>query len=221
MGDDVKSVGLTRELLDYVVDASGGRDPIAEELAAATRNRFGDLAAMNIETDQGRFMQFLVTWAGAATVVEVGTFTGMSALFLARGLPAGGRLICCDVAPDYVDVGRPFWERAGVADRIEVRLGPAADTLAAMPDTPHIDLAFIDADKGGYGRYLDLLLPRLSARGLVLVDNVLWSGRIVDPEDRSADTESLRAFNRRVRDDVDLDAVMLSVGDGLTLIRRR
>ncbi|MGI9576872.1 MAG: O-methyltransferase, partial [Microthrixaceae bacterium] len=119
MSDDVRSIGLDSELLAYVVANSGGEDSIASELAAVTRERFGDLAGMNIEQDQGRFLEFLVGLLGARTVVEVGTFTGMSALFLARGLPGGGRLVCLDVDESFVDVGRPYWERAGVSDRIE------------------------------------------------------------------------------------------------------
>jgi caffeoyl-CoA O-methyltransferase len=221
VSDDRRSLGLGPELLDYVIAHSGGVDPIASELAAATREHFGGAAQMNVEQDQGRFLQFLVTLLGARNVVEVGTFTGMSALFLARGLPEGGRLVCLDLEQRYVDVGRPFWQRADVADRIEVRIGPAAESLAAMPTDPPIDLAFIDADKGGYATYLDLVLERLAPDGLVVVDNVLWGGAVVDDSDDGADTRALRSFNDRVTQDPGLDAVMLGIGDGLTLLRRR
>lgn len=221
MNDDRRSLGLGPELLDYVIAHSGGMDPIAGELAAATREHFGGAAQMNVEQDQGRFLQFLVALLGARNVIEVGTFTGMSALFLARGLPEGGRLVCLDLEQRYVDVGRPFWQRAGVADRIEVRIGPAAESLAAMPTDPTVDLAFIDADKGGYATYLDLVLERLAPDGLVVVDNVLWGGAVVDGSDDSADTRALRSFNDRVTRDPGLDAVMLGIGDGLTLLRRR
>ena len=221
MNDDRRSLGLGPELLDYVIAHSGGMDPIAGELAAATREHIGGAAQMNVEQDQGRFLQFLVALLGARNVIEVGTFTGMSALFLARGLPEGGRLVCLDLEQRYVDVGRPFWQRAGVADRIEVRIGPAAESLAAMPTDPTVDLAFIDADKGGYATYLDLVLERLAPDGLVVVDNVLWGGAVVDGSDDSADTRALRSFNDRVTRDPGLDAVMLGIGDGLTLLRRR
>ena len=221
MTEPIRSLGLPPELLDYVIASSGGRDPIADDLAAETSARFGDLARMNIEQDQGRLMEFLVAWSGATTVVEVGTFTGMSALFLARGLRAGGRLLCFDVSDEYTSVGRTFWERAGVADRISVTIGPAAESLAALPETPHIDVAFLDADKHNYGRYLDLLVPRLSGRGIVLIDNTLWSGRVVDVSDTSRDTEALRVLNQRLADDPAFDTVMLGIGDGLTLVRPR
>ena len=216
----VRSIGLDPALLSYVVANSGGRDSVAAELAQVTRDGFGDLSAMNIEQDQGRFLEFLVCLLGARTVVEVGTFTGMSALYLARGITNGGRLVCLDLDETFVEVGRPYWERAGVADRIEVRIGPAAETLAAWPLDEPIDLAFIDADKPGYGTYLDLLLDRLSPDGLVVVDNVLWSGAVIDPGATDENTEAIRAFNDRVASDPGLDSVMLGIGDGVTLIRR-
>lgn len=217
----VKSIGLSARLLDYVVESSGGPDPVAEALARATRDAFGDRAGMNIEEDQGRFLAFLVRLTGARSVVEVGTFTGMSALFLAGALPPGGRLVCCDIDERYVAVGRPFWARAGVDDRIDVRIGPAIETLTAMSPDEQYDLAFIDADKGGYATYLDLVLQHLAPDGLVVVDNVLWSGNVIDPTDTDPDTEAIRRFNDRVAADSSLDSVMVGVGDGLTLIRKR
>jgi caffeoyl-CoA O-methyltransferase len=158
---------------------------------------------------------------GARRVVEVGTFTGYSALCLARGLPADGRLLCCDINDNWVSVGRPFWERAGVADRIEVRLGPAAETLAALPPDPVIDLAFIDADKTGYAVYYEALLSRLRPNGVILVDNVLWGGRVLDRAARDADTVAIRAFNDQLVADERIDLVMIPVADGLTLARKR
>lgn len=220
MSDDVRSIGLDSDLLGYVVAHSGGEDSVAAELAAVTREKFGDLAGMNIEQDQGRFLEFLVGLVGARTVVEVGTFTGMSALFLARGLPEGGRLVCFDLDESYVEVGRPYWERAGVADRIEVRIGSASEGLEAWPTGEPIDLAFVDADKPAYGTYLGLLLERLSPGGVVAVDNVLWGGAVLDPDVNDEHTEAIRSFNDRVTADPALDSVMLGIGDGLTLIRR-
>lgn len=217
----MKSIGLSARLLDYVVESSGGPHPVAEALARATRDAFGDRAGMNIEEDQGRFLAFLVRLTGARRVVEVGTFTGMSALFLAGALPPGGRLVCCDIDERYVAVGRPFWARAGVDDRIDVRIGPATETLTAMSPDEQYDLAFIDADKGGYATYLDLVLQHLAPDGLVVVDNVLWSGNVIDPTDTDPDTEAIRRFNDRVAADSSLDSVMVGVGDGLTLIRKR
>ncbi len=222
MSDRPKSLGLDAELARYVVEHSGGVDPIATELAARTVEVFGsDLAVMNVEQDQGRFLEFLVGLLGARTVVEVGTFTGMSALFLARGLPEGGRLICCDLEQRFVDVGRPFWERAGVADRIEVRIGPAAETLTDLDVVTGIDVVFIDADKDGYPTYLDLALDRLAPGGVVVVDNVLWSGAVIDADDTEPSTQAIRDFNDRVAADPALDVVMLGIGDGISLIRPR
>jgi caffeoyl-CoA O-methyltransferase len=216
----MKSFGIPELIHEYAVAHSAG-DPIAEALARATRDRFPDRAMMNIGHDQGRFMQMLVEVTGANTVVEVGTFTGMSALWLARGLSGDGRLICFDLVDTYLDTAMEAWTAAGVADRIDMRIGPAADGLAALPAEPHVDLAFIDADKVGYRNYLDQLLPRLADRGAILVDNVLWSGAVVDPADTSRDTVALREFNDHVAGRDDCDAVILTVGDGITMIRPR
>ena len=218
----MRSIGVSEELGAYIeAHANPVGDPIAEALAATTADRFGGQAAMNIGQDQGRFMSMLVSLIGARTVVEVGTFTGMSALWLARGLPDGGRLVCFDITDKYLATAREAWAAAGVDDRIEVRIGPAADGLAELPEEPHVDLAFIDADKPGYRRYLDLLLPRLNERGVILVDNVLWGGSIIDPAVDDESTRALREFNDHVAARSDCDAVMLNLGDGVTMIRRR
>ena len=214
-------IEMTDDLYDYVTaHASPNHDAVSERLAATTRERFGRQAGMNIGVDQGRLLATLVAVSGAQLVVEVGTFTGMSALWMARALPADGRLICFDITDRYLDTAREAWREAGVDDRIEVRVGPAADGLADLPDDASVDLAFIDADKTGYATYLDLLLPRLSDRGLIVVDNVLWSGAVVDDAAQDDDTVSLRSFNDAVADRDDLQAVMLPIGDGVTLIRR-
>ncbi len=218
----MRSIGLSDELSAYV-DAHSNPvgDAVAEALAARTVERFGGQAGMNIGQDQGRFMSMLVSMLDARLVVEVGTFTGMSALWLARGLGAGGRLHCFDITDRYLATAREAWTAAGVDDRIEVTVGPAAERLAELPEEPLIDLAFIDADKVGYRRYLDLLLPRLTARGVILVDNVLWSGRILDPAVDDESTVALRDFNDHVAARDDVDAVILGIGDGVTLIRHR
>ncbi len=218
----MRSIGLSDELVAYIeAHANPPGDEVSERLAANTVERFGDLARMNIGTDQGRLMSMLVALAEARTVVEVGTFTGMSALWLARGLPADGRLLCFDITDRFEATAREAWTAAGVDDRIELRVGPAADGLAALPTEPHIDMAFIDADKTGYRTYLDLLLPRMTDRGVILVDNVLWSGRIVDETRNDEDTLAIRAFNDHVAQRADCDAVMLGIGDGVTMIRPR
>jgi caffeoyl-CoA O-methyltransferase len=215
-------IEMNDALYDYVLaHANPADDPVSEGLAAVTQERFGDQAGMNIGADQGRFLSMLVAITGARFVVEIGTFTGMSALWLARGLPEGGRLVCFDISDEYLATAQQAWEEAGVADRIELRIGAAAEGLAALPHEPSIDLAFVDADKGGYRGYLDQLVPRLSGRGVIVVDNVLWDGAMVDPSDTSELTVALRDFNDHVAGRADVHAVMLPIGDGVTLIRRR
>jgi caffeoyl-CoA O-methyltransferase len=154
------------------------------------------------------------------TAVEVGTFTGYSALAIAKGLAPGGRLLCCDVSEEWTSIGRPFWEAAGVADRIDLRIAPALETLRALPLEPHIDLAFIDADKPNYGNYYEEILPRLSAHGVILVDNVLWSGAVVDADATDQNVLAIRAFNAMVAADPRVDAAMLPISDGLTFVTR-
>lgn len=218
----MKSFGIPEEIHRYVIERSNPTsDPVADALANTSRERFADRAGMNIGDDQGRFMAMFAAAMGASMIVEVGTFTGMSALWLARGLAPGGRMICFDLVDTYAETATEAWEAAGVADRIELRIGPAADGLAALPEEPHIDLAFVDADKAGYRNYLDLLLPRIRDRGVILVDNVLWSGQVVDDSDTSTDTVALRDFNDHVATRGDCDAVILTIGDGLTMIRPR
>lgn len=215
-------VEMSEELYEYVVEQSNPTgDPIARRLGEVTSERFGVQAAMNIGDDEGRFLEMMVALTGARTVVEVGTFTGMSAMWLARGLPGDGRLTCFELSEQYLETATEAWTEAGVADRIEVRLGPAADNLALLPEEPHIDLAFIDADKVGYRAYLDLLLPRLRPTGVILVDNVIWSGSVIDPENQSDDTIAIREFNHHVSNRPDCTAVMLTIGDGVTMIRPR
>lgn len=207
---------------DYVQrHANPSHDPVSERLAEVTQARFADLAGMNIGADQGHLLSMLVAVSGARLVVEIGTFTGMSALWMARALPPDGRLVCFDITDEYLPTARAAWDEAGVGDRIEVFVGPAADRLRELPDDVPVDLAFIDADKTGYAGYVDQLLPRLSERGVIVVDNVLWGGSVVGDEDRSESTVALRAFNDAIAERDDVHAVMLPVGDGITLIRRR
>ena len=157
---------------------------------------------------------------GTSRAIEVGTFTGYSALCIARGLGAGGTLMCCDVSEEWTAIGREHWERAGVADRIDLRIGPAVDTLRALPDDAVFDLAFIDADKPSYVAYVDALVPHLRPGGLLLIDNVLWSGAVVDATADDANTRAIRACNDHVAAHPDLESVILPVADGLTLARR-
>jgi caffeoyl-CoA O-methyltransferase len=151
----------------------------------------------------------------------VGVFTGYSTLCLARGLPEHGRVLALDVSAEWTAIGRRHWERAGVAHKIELRIGPAADSLRALPKAPLFDLAFIDADKTGYAGYVEEILPRLRDGGVILVDNVLWGGSVVDPARQDESTLAIRAFNDAVARDPRFDAVMIPLADGLTLLRKR
>jgi caffeoyl-CoA O-methyltransferase len=195
-------------------------DPLLEELQRETARIAGRMSVMQVAPDQGTLLGLLVAMAGARRVIEVGTFTGYSALCMARSLPPDGKLLACDVSEEWTAVGRRFWAKAGVADRIELRLGPALDTLRALPREPDWDFAFIDADKSNYGGYYDEILPRLRPNGVIAFDNVLWNGAVVRADAQDADTRALREIADRVAADARVQAVMLHVSDGLLLARK-
>ena len=178
------------------------------------------ISGMQIAPEQGAFMTMLTRLLHVRTAVEVGTFTGYSALCIAEGLSVNGRLLCCDVSEEWTSIAREHWQRAGVADRIDLRIAPAIETLRALPREAHIDLAFIDADKPNYPNYFDEIVPRLSAAGVLLVDDVLWSGRVIAADANDEQTTAIRAFNRKVVSDPRVECVMLPISDGLTMIRR-
>jgi len=217
---NLKTPGLAPELHEYLVAHGTPPDQLLEELTAATRERFPDAAGMQVAPEQGAFLRLLTRLLGVRRAVEVGTFTGYSAINIARGLPDGGTLICLDVSEEFTSLAREFWTRDGLDDRIELRLGDAVDSLRTMPEEPHIDLAFVDAHKPQYIDYYEELLPRLTERGVILVDNVLWSGRVIDPDDQHEYTRAIRRFNDHVAADHRVDAVMVPIADGLTLIAR-
>lgn len=217
----IKSLGLSPDLHAYLVEHGTPPDAILAELASVTRERIGGLSIMQVPPEEGALLTFLARLIGARRVIELGTFTGYSALCIARGLPPDGRLLCCDVSREWTDIGRPFWRRAGVEDRIDLRLAPALETLASLPADRSWDMAFVDAVKTEYWSYLEALHGLLRPGGLVVVDNVLWSGAVIDETQQGADTQAIRAFNRRVASDERFDRVMLGVGDGLTLLRAR
>jgi caffeoyl-CoA O-methyltransferase len=219
--DASKSLGLSGPLHQYLVDHGTPPDEILRELTLETRRKIGGLSIMQVAPEQGAFMQFLTKLIGARRAIEVGTFTGYSALCIARGLTDDGRLVCCDVSQEYTDVGRPFWKRAGVAEKIDLRLAPALDTLAGLPQDGSFDFAFIDAVKSEYQDYLELLHGLVRQGGLIVVDNVLWSGNVINDEIDDENTRAIRAFNDRLVKDERFDRVMLAVSDGLTLLRVR
>ena len=207
------------EALDGDVQAhSPAVDDVQQSLSGATA-ALGPLARMQVAPDQAAFLAVLVAAVRPSFAVEVGTFTGFSSLAIARALPAGGRLLCCDVSTEWTDIARRHWAMAGVDDRIDLVVAPALETLRALPAEQHVDFAFLDADKTGYLAYYEELVPRLSPHALIAVDNVLWSGRVLDAGADDADTVALRAFNDHVIADDRVTSVLLSVGDGVNLIR--
>lgn len=175
---------------------------------------------MQIAPEQGAFLSLLTAGVGARRVVEVGTFTGFSALCIARALPADGRLLCLDVSAEWTAIAQRYWQAAGVTDRIELVLAPAAETLRALPAEPSFDLAFIDADKDGYLTYYEELLPRIRPGGLILVDNTLWSGKVVDESSDDDTVKIIRAFNDHVAADSRVESTILPISDGITMIRK-
>ncbi len=213
---------MTDELVDYVRKVGTRENEVQRELRAATVGHPG--AMMQIGADQGQVMAFLVRLIGARRALEIGTFTGYSALAVAAALPEDGQLIACDVSEEYTSVGRPFWAKAGVAARIDLRLGPALATLDALlshGEAGGFDFAFIDADKPNYDGYYERCLKLVRKRGLIAIDNVLWSGAVADPKKTSADTKTLRALNRKIQADDRVEMSMLAIGDGLTLVSPR
>jgi caffeoyl-CoA O-methyltransferase len=211
---------LRPNLHEYLVAHATAPDALLRDLIAETAERFPGNVVYQIGPEQGTFMTMLASVMGARQAIEVGTFTGYSSICIARGLAGGGQLICCDISEEFTSLARAYWHKAGLADRIELRLGPALDILRALPRTAAFDLAFIDADKQGYRGYWDELVPRMRPGGVILVDNTLLHGRIFaaspDP-----DALAIREFNEHVRTDDRVEAVMLPVGDGLTIARTR
>ncbi len=215
-----KFTALTPPLYEYLVAHNPAQDDVLRDLAAETA-ALGPVSRMQIAVEQGAFLTLIGHVIGARRAIEVGTFTGYSAISIARGLTADGRLLCCDLNEEWTDVARRYWKRAGLADRIELKLGPAVETLAVLPRTTDVDLVFIDADKTSYRAYYEELLPRLSPRGVMVFDNVLWGGNVIDPADQDESTVALRALNDFITRDPRVESVMLTVADGLTLVRRR
>ncbi len=214
-----KSIGLTDELHAYLVAHNGEIDDIVADLIAETRTALPDLAQMQVAPEQAAFLTFLARLINAQEAIEVGTFTGMSALAIARGLAPNGRLICLDVSTEFTTIAQRYWQRAGVADRIDLRIGPAITSLADLPEEPLFDLAFIDADKPGYPAYWEEIVPRMRAGGVIAVDNVLRHGRIIDREPDEG-TAAMAGFNDLVSADTRVESVMLPLADGVTLARR-
>ncbi|MFJ2115681.1 MULTISPECIES: O-methyltransferase [unclassified Streptomyces] len=213
--------GLTPKLQEYVAAHSTAPDEILLDLAAETEKLFPDDNFMQIGPEQGGLMTLLAQITGAVRIVEVGSFTGYSAICLARGLRPGGTLLACDISEEWTTVAQRYWKRAGLSDTITLKLGPALDTLRALPVEPQFDIAFIDAEKEDYVDYWEELVPRMRPGGLLLGDNTLLHGKIVDPSDNAADTQGIRAYNARVLEDDRVEQVLIPIGDGLNLARKK
>jgi caffeoyl-CoA O-methyltransferase len=213
---------FTDEAIDeYAADHSTGPDGVQQRLQAVTAEKTGGAAMMQIGDDQAVLMELIARAMGARNAIEIGTFTGYSSLAVARGMGPEGRLLCCDVSEEWTSVARDFWDRAGVADRIELRLGPALDTLRSLPREEQFDLAFVDADKTGYAGYYEELIPRMRRGGLILVDNTLQGGRVVDESADDDNTVAIRRFNDDVLADQRVRLVLLPIGDGVTVIQKQ
>jgi predicted O-methyltransferase YrrM len=217
-----QSIGLSDELHDYVVRV-GVREP---EVLRRLRERTKHLpqGGMQISPEQGAFMALLVRLMGTKRCLEVGTFTGYSSTAVALALPPDGRVVCCDVSREWTDIAREVWADAGVADRIELRLGPALDTLDAFladGEAGTFDFAFIDADKPNYDGYVERALRLVRAGGLIAIDNTLWDGRVADPSVQDESTQAIRALNEKLSNDERVDLALTPIGDGLTLLRVR
>jgi caffeoyl-CoA O-methyltransferase len=216
-----KSPWLSDELHAYIVGHGTPPDDIQQRLIDETA-ALGGVSKMQIAPEQGAFMTLLCRVSAARRVIEIGTFTGYSALALARGLPDDGRLLCCDVSEEWTAIARRYWKEAGIDNKIELRIAPALDTLRSLPIGDEFDLAFIDADKENYLAYAEEIVPRLRQGGLLLVDNTLWSGEVADPTIvEGDDLLAIRAFNDAFAADPRLDVVILPIADGLTLARKR
>ena len=220
MARELRTIDVTTEVYDYLLAHGTPADETYEAIRADTEAAAPDWAGMQIGPDQYAFLRLLTAVVGVRRAVEVGTFTGTSAAAVAAALEPGGTLVCCDISEAWTTIARRHWEAAGLADRIDLRLAPALETRRALPDEP-VDFAFLDADKGGYVGYYEALVPRLRPGGVLVADNVLWSGRVVDPAVDDDDTVAIRRFNDHVAADPRVDKVMLAIGDGITICRKR
>jgi len=217
-----KYTALTDELHAYLVENGSREDAILASLREETA-AMGDISVMQIAPDQGAFMTLLTQLTGARLAIELGTFTGYSAICIARGLSEGGKLVACELSEEFAELAAKNFERAGVGERVELRIGPAAETLAELGPPESFDLAFIDADKGNNPEYFEACMRLLRPGGLIVIDNVLLDGRVLspDPDDDDPNAVVVDRFNRSLLEDQRIDLAMIAVADGLTLARKR
>lgn len=208
-------------VLAYCAEHTTPPDPVLRRLVAATEEVAGDAAGQQVSPEQGVLLTMLCRLTGVRRAVELGTFTGYSSLCIARGLVPGGMLLTCDTSRRWTDVARGFWREAGVADRIDLRLTTAMHMLRSLPAEPVLDFAFLDADKGRHAEHYAELLPRLRPGGLLVVDNTLWGGRVLDPAPDDPWSGAIAGFNETLAADPRVEVVLLPLADGLTLARKR
>ncbi|HVA24022.1 MAG TPA: O-methyltransferase [Chloroflexota bacterium] len=212
---------IDEDISRYASAHSTPPDAVQLELQRVTQERTGRHSQMQIGDDQAVLMESIVRAMGARSAVELGTFTGYSSIAIARGLGPQGKLLCCDVSEEWTSIAREFWGRAGVADRIELRIGPGMETLRSLPQAEQFDFAFVDADKPGYPDYFRELLPRLRPGGLILVDNTLQSGKVLDNSNQGENVAAIREFNELVARDPRVRIVLVPIGDGVTFIQKQ
>lgn len=217
-----KFIQMDEKVYDYVM-RHRTRDELDETLDALreeTQN-LGGISIMQISPEQGRFFSILVAAANAQNAIEIGTFTGYSSLCIARGLPANGKLLCLDASEEWTNIARKYWARAGLESKIELQIGDAKSTLAALPENGQFDFAFLDADKTGYDAYYEMLLPRLKPNALIIFDNMLRGGKLANKVLEGADELALDALNKKLAGDARVESVLLLLADGLNVCRKR
>lgn len=216
-----KFTNLSPEIFEYVCNhSSGGHIPLLDQLRDETE-QLGDISEMQIGKDQGVLMTMLVKCINATSAIEIGTFTGYSATCIALGLPENGRLVCVDQSEEWTRIARRYWKDAGVSDKIELRLGDGKSVLGKLSPDETFDFAFIDADKPGYDAYYELLLPHIRPNGLLLFDNMLRNGQVLNPKQNDENAKAIAALNKKLAADPRVDAVLLTVGDGVNLCRKK
>ena len=216
-----RSEQISLHLNAYLTAHSTPPDAILRELATETAERYPNEISLQVAPELGTFLTLLTRVSRGRSGLEVGTFTGYSSICIARGLGAGGRLLCCDVSEEWTSVARKYWEKAGLSDRIELRLGPALDTLRALPEEEAFDVAFIDADKIGYPKYWAEVVPRVRGGGVIMVDNTFSHGRVLDAGNDNPSVIAVRTMNDMAAADERVELIMLPIGDGLTVALKR